>query len=114
MMMLHFKVSKQMVTTIAKIRASKERQKTPVEKANSALEARRDQIDKVYNSKEYRDYLKQVPKHKRNSRDPKTPDKHDKVSSAEWNVRVRDWQQKIERTYGAGAASSSTTSKKSR
>merc|ERR1712029_849475 len=80
--------------TIAKVRATKERQKTPVEKANSALEARRDQIDKVYNSKEYKEYLKQIPKQKRSSRDPRTPDKHDKMPSGEWNTKVREWQQK--------------------
>ena len=99
--------------TIAKVRTSKERQKTPVEKANSALEARRDQIDKVYSSKEYKEYLRVIPKHKRNSRDPKTPDKHDKMSSGEWNTRVREWQQRIEKTYRV-APSPSTTSRKSR
>ena len=106
-----------MKQTIVKIRASKERQQTPVkvEKANSALEARRDQIEKVYSSKEYKAYTKQVPKHKRNSRDPKTPDKHEKMSSAEWNVRVKEWQQKIDKTYGApGTSSEHSTAKKSR
>jgi len=79
----------------------------PIEKANSSLEARREQIDRVYNSRSYREYVYRIPKSRRLSRDPRTPDRNDKtISSNDWLVKVKHWQQEIEEKFGGGGGSS--------
>ena len=58
---IHDQVSKQMKGTIAKVRAAKERQGTPGNRASSGPEAgRQEQIDRVYASREYKEYTKKV------------------------------------------------------
>ena len=58
---IHDQVSKQMKGTIAKVRAAKERQGTPGNRASSGPEAgRQEQIERVYASREYKEYTKKV------------------------------------------------------
>ena len=79
----------------------------PIEKLNSASEARREQIERVTSSESYREYVRRVPKLKRLPRDPKTPDRNEQMSNNEWNQKVKDWKAAIDQKYARNKSSGS-------
>ena len=58
---------------------------------------RRDDIEKVYASERYKNYVRAMPKHRRQSRDPMTPDRKSTVSSTVWSEKISAWKSDLDR-----------------
>ena len=65
--------------------------------SNSNKSSRRDEIDKFYKSESYSTYLRTMPRHRRSSRDPMTPDKNVQVSSTVWSEKMSNWKSDVNR-----------------
>jgi hypothetical protein len=60
-------------------------------------DSRREDIEKVYSAESYKTYIRLLPKHRRGTRDPKTPDRNSSMSSAEWNEKISNFRADVYR-----------------
>ena len=73
------------------------RSKSRPGESSSSRSSRRDEIDKFYKSESYCTYLRTMPRHRRSSRDPKTPDKNLQVTSTVWSEKMSNWKSDVNR-----------------
>ncbi len=76
-------------TPAVSVRRSESRSK---EADSRRSDPRRDDIDKVYQSENYKMYSRRMPRHRRGHRDPKTPDRKSSASTSEWNEKISAWK----------------------
>jgi hypothetical protein len=81
-----------MINEMKKARQAKQRSVSRSRDTDPRLE----DIEKVYRSDAYKAYIRAVPKHRRQSRDPKTPDRRSSVSSTVWNEKVDTWKSDLD------------------
>ncbi len=60
-------------------------------------DSRREDIEKVYSAESYKTYVRLMPKHRRGTRDPKTPDRNSSMSSAEWSEKISNFRADVYR-----------------